>query len=62
MFEGNRAAIDSRQQVVELACYLGIGYRELMESPRWFLEIAAIRLREQGEYNAYVSKEAQKKK
>lgn len=41
---------------MEIAKYLGIGYRDLAESPRWFLEIAKIRMREENEYHAYLAR------
>ena len=41
---------------MEIAKYLGVGYRELAESPQWFLELAGIRLREENEYHAYLAK------
>lgn len=60
MFEGNRAALDPRQRFVELSIYLGIGYRELVSSPAWYLEIASIRMKEEAEFGEYQRKKAAK--
>lgn len=60
MFEGNRAALDPRQRMIELSIYLGIGYRELVSSPAWFLEIASIRMKEEGDFAEYQRTKAAK--
>jgi hypothetical protein len=41
--------------------YLGIGYRELVSSPDWFLKIASIRKQEEAEFQEYQRKQAAKK-
>lgn len=41
--------------ILEMMKYLGIGYRELLDAPRWIFEIASVRMREEGEYNAYLN-------
>lgn len=46
---------------VEVAKYLGVGYRELAEAPGWFYEIALIRMVEEMEYHAYVARQNQHK-
>lgn len=43
-------------QMLELSKYLGVGYESLAKSPRWFLEMALIRLREEGSYNQHLLK------
>lgn len=61
MFEGQPFQAGPQVRMVELAMYLGVGYGALADSPRWFLEILAIRRAEEAEYNAAEARKAEQK-
>ena len=40
--------------ILEIMMYLGISYRELMESPAWIMQLASIRMNEEAEFKKYI--------
>jgi hypothetical protein len=41
-------------QTVEIAKYLGVGYRDIADSPRTFLDTVIIRMGEEAEYQRFL--------
>ena len=58
MFEGADVRLTPRMLTVELAKYLGVGHRQLADSPQWFLDVLALRMREEAAYAALVAQRA----
>lgn len=39
--------------VVEVMKYLGVGYNDVISTPRWVLDVVLIRMKEDAEYQRY---------